>query len=130
MLVSGGPKTEIPASITSSLVVSCNSVQIALLSAALSNLDVLACNIQNTYLTTPFREKVFTVAEDKFGSDSGDSGKFMIITRALYGLNSAGASFCVFHGEHLQDMGYRPCLADVWLRHALKIVLSSTTNMF
>ena len=118
-LVAGGHKTEAPASITYSSVVSRDSVRIALLIAALNDLDVLSCDIQNAYLTAPCREKVFTVAGDEFGSDAG---KIMIITRALYGLKSAGASFRAFLGEHLHDMGYRPCLADpdVWLRPAVK----------
>ena len=118
-LVAGGHKTEAPASITYSSVVSRDSVRIALLIAALNELDVLACDIQNAYLTAPCREKVYTVAGDEFGSDSG---KTMLITRALYGLKSAGASFRAFLGEHLHDMGYRPCLADpdVWLRPAVK----------
>ena len=99
--------------------VSRDSVRIALLIAALNDLEVLACDIQNAYLTAPCREKVFTVAGDEFGSDRG---KTMIITRALYGLKSAGASFRAFLGEHLHDMGYRPCLADpdVWMRPAVK----------
>ena len=118
-LVAGGHKTEAPASITYSSVVSRDSVRIALLIAALNELDVLSCDIQNAYLTAPCRERVFTVAGDEFGSDSG---KTMIITRALYGLKSAGASFRAFLGEHLYDMGYRPCMADpdVWLRPAVK----------
>ena len=118
-LVAGGHKTEAPASITYSSVVSRDSVRIALLIAALNELDVLACDIQNAYLTAPCREKVYTVAGDEFGSDSG---KLMVITRALYGLKSAGASFRAFLGEHLHDLGYRPCLADpdVWLRPAVK----------
>ena len=118
-LVAGGHKTEAPASITYSSVVSRDSVRIALLIAAMNDLEVLACDIQNAYLTAPCREKVFTVAGDEFGSDSG---KTMLITRALYGLKSAGASFRAFLGEHLHDMGYRPCLADpdVWLRPAVK----------
>jgi hypothetical protein len=118
-LVAGGHKTEAPASITYSSVVSRDSVRIAMLIAALNDLDVLSCDIQNAYLTAPCREKVYTIAGDEFGSDSG---KTMLITRALYGLKSAGASFRAFLGEHLHDMGYRPCLADpdVWLRPAVK----------
>ena len=44
-LVAGGHKTEAPASITYSSVVSRDSVRIALLIAALNDLDVLACDI-------------------------------------------------------------------------------------
>ncbi len=61
---------------------------------------------QKAYLTAPCREKDFTVAGDEFGSDSG---KTLIITSALHGLKLADASFWAFLGEHLYDMGYRPC---------------------
>jgi hypothetical protein len=58
-------------------------------------------------------------AGPEFGSDEG---KTMIVVRALYGLNCAGAPFCAFLGEHLYDMGFRSSQADpdVWLRPARK----------
>ena len=50
-MVAGGQTTEAPSSITYSSFVSRDSVRIALTTAALNNLDVLACDIQNAYLT-------------------------------------------------------------------------------
>ena len=50
-MVAGGHKTEAPSSITYSSDVSRYSVRIALTIAALNNLDVLACDIQNAYRT-------------------------------------------------------------------------------
>ena len=52
-ILADGHKTETPASITYSLVVSRNSVHIALTIAALNKMKIQACDIQNTYLTTP-----------------------------------------------------------------------------
>ena len=116
-LVAGGHKTEAPASITYSSVVSRDSVRIALLIAALNELDVLSCDIQNAYLTAPCREKVYTVAGDEFGSDSG---KTMLITRALYGFSLqvlvsvlSLANTCMTCG--IQTMFGRPrCLVKAW----------------
>ncbi len=93
--VAGGHKTEAPRSIAPSSVVSRDSVRIALLLliAALNELDALACNVQHAYFTAPCRERVYTIAGDEFGSDSG---KLMIIKRALYGLKSAIALAPIF----------------------------------
>ena len=52
-MVADGHNTEAPASITYLLVVSYNSVHIALTIAALNKLKIQACDIQNAYLTTP-----------------------------------------------------------------------------
>ena len=118
-MVAGGHKTSTPSSLTYSSVVSRDSVRLAFLIAALNDLEVIACDIQNAYLTAPCREKVFTVAGPEFGSDCG---KVFLITRALYGLKSSGAAFRSFLADHLHDIGYRSCLADpdVWMRPAMK----------
>ena len=117
-LVADGHKTEAPSSITYSSVVSCDSVRIALTIAALNDLKVLLCDIQNAYLTAPCREKVWCRAGPEFGSDAE---KIMIITRALYGLKSSGASFRAFLAEALHKRRYIPTLADpdVWIRPAV-----------
>jgi len=117
--VAGGHKVEAPTSITYSSVVARDSVRIAFLVAALNDLDIFSCDIQNAYLTAPCRENVYTIAGTEFGSDKG---KILLITRALYGLKSAGASFRAFLAEHLHGMGYRSSLADpdVWIRPAVK----------
>ena len=56
-MVAGGHVTEVPSNLTYSSVVSRDSVRIALTIAALNDLDILACDIQNAYLTAPCREK-------------------------------------------------------------------------
>ena len=116
-LVADGHKTSTPPSITYSSVVSRDSVRIALTIAALNDCKVLACDIQNAYLTAPCREKFWCKAGPEFGSECG---KNMIITKALYGLKSSGAAFRAFLAEHLHDIGYRSSQADndVWMRPA------------
>ena len=68
-LVGGGHVTTAPTSITYSSVVSRDSVRLALTIAALNGLDILACNIQNAYLTAKCREKIWTVAGPEIGPE-------------------------------------------------------------
>jgi Reverse transcriptase (RNA-dependent DNA polymerase) len=118
--VAGGHTTEVPESlITYSSVVSRDSVRIALTIAALNDLKVNACDIQNAYLTADCREKIWTRAGPEFGSEAGT---IFIVRKALYGLKSAGAAFRSLLADTLMDTGYRPTKADpdVWLRPAVK----------
>jgi hypothetical protein len=119
-LVAGGHMTGAPSSITYSSVVSRDSVRICLLLAALNGLDILSCDIQGAYLTAPCREKVCITAGPEFGPAL--EGKILIVTRALYGLKSAGAAFRAYLAEHLRLMEYRSSYADpdVWMRPAVK----------
>lgn len=119
-LVAGGHMTGAPTSLTYSSVVSRDSVRICLLVAALNDLQVMACDIQGAYLTAPSREKVVVTAGPEFGPEL--HGKLLRVTRALYGLKSAGAAFRSFLADHLRSMEYRPSYADpdVWMRPAVK----------
>jgi hypothetical protein len=114
-----GHKTKTPAAMCYSSVVSRDSVRIALTIAALNGLDILACDIQNAYLTADCREKVWIIAGPEFGSEAG---KNMLVKKALYGLKSSGAAFRAHLAETLDGMGYRPTYADpdVWLKPAVK----------
>ena len=118
-LVADGHKTDTPASVTYSSVVSRDSVRICLLLAALNDLDVQSGDIENAYLTAPCREKCWCRGGPEFGSDEG---KVFIVTQALYGLKSSGAAFRSFLAETLDSMGFKSSLADpdVWLRAAVK----------
>ena len=88
--VADGHKTHAPPEITYSTVVSRDSVRIMLLIAALNDLELKAVDIQNAILTAPNKEKHYMIA----GKESGAvAGKCCIISKALYGLKSAGASF-------------------------------------
>ena len=66
--------------------VSCNSVRLAFLIEDLNYLDILAGDIQNSYLNTPTKEKVFLYAGDEW---KYDQAKIIIIVRDLYSLNSS-----------------------------------------
>jgi hypothetical protein len=88
--MAGGHRTETPTTLTYASVVSRETVCIALMIAALNDLQVKASDIQNAYLTAPVTEKIWTVCGLKFGPDAG---KKAIIVRALYRLKSAGAAF-------------------------------------
>ena len=89
-MVAGGHTTETPAALTYASVVSRDSVRIASTIAALNDLKGFSCDIQNAYLTSKCREKIWTIAGPEFGSDAG---KLMIVVHALYGLKSSGAAF-------------------------------------
>ena len=118
-MVPGGHTTETPDALTYASVVSRASVRIALTIAVLNDLKVLACNIQNAYLITKCREKIWTIAGPEFGSDAG---KLMIVVHALYGLKSIAAAFRELLAKTLYDIRYTPSKADpdVWFRPGVK----------
>ena len=94
---------------TYSLVVSRDLVRISLIIAALNDLEVLACDIQNAYLTAECRDWVWVVAGPKFGSEAR---KNIMVRKSLDGLKSYGAVFRAFLVETLDAMGYRPSYAN------------------
>lgn len=119
-LVAGGHMTDAPTSVTYSSVVSRDSVRIAFMLAALNGLEVTACDISNAYLNAPCREKVWFIG----GSETGeDKGKVLVITRALYGLKSSGASWRSTLVDTLRNMGFEDTRADpdVWRRSRSKL---------
>jgi hypothetical protein len=118
-LVANGNETEAPSALTYSSVVSRDSVRIALLIASLNDLKLLACDIQNAYLTADCREKIYIKAGHEFGSEAGS---IMVIRKALYGLKSSGAAFRAHLAETLYDLNYQPTKGDpdVWIRPAIK----------
>ena len=119
-LVAGGHMTEPPKDSTYSSVVSRDSVRLFFLIAALNDMDVLACDIQNAYLNAPTKEKVWFRGGKEMGPDEG---KVIVIVRALYGLKSSGARFRDHLAQTLRDAGFTGCKADpdVWLRPAVKV---------
>ena len=112
-LVAGGHTTDAPATLTYSSVISRDSVRIALTIAALNGLEIMACDIQNAYLTADCRKKIWTRGGPEFGSESGT---IMLICKALYGLKSSGAAFRAHLVETLYDIRFVPTRADpdVW----------------
>jgi hypothetical protein len=89
--VAGGQHTvDAPSSLTYASVVSRETVRVALTLAALNDLEVKACDIQNAFLAAPCSEKIWLIAGKEFGPNAGNRA---IVVRALYGLKSAGSSF-------------------------------------
>ncbi len=108
-LVAGGHRTGAPATITYASFVSRETVRIALMLAALNDLQVKAGDVLNAYITAPVKEKVWTVLGPEFGPDAG---KNAIIVRALYGLKSAGAAFRAHLASFMRQMAYTSCKVD------------------
>jgi hypothetical protein len=73
--------------------------------AALNDLEVKMADIENTYLTAPITEKVWTILGPEVGADYG-------IVRDFYGINSGGATFMHHLAECMKNLGCSPCLAD------------------
>ena len=109
--------TNAPSSITYSSVVSRDSVRLAFLIAELNGLDIMTCDIGNAYLNAPCREKVWFLGGGETGEDCG---KILVVTRALYGLKSLGASWRSTLMSTLVDLGFHETQADpdVWRRPA------------
>ena len=107
--VAGGHMTDAPASVTYSSVVSRNSIRLGFMIAAQNRLDVLSCDISNAYLNAPCREKIWFLGGDEVGADIG---KVLVLTRALYGLKSSGASWRAMLAYTLQNFGFIPTVAD------------------
>ena len=117
--VAGGHMTDPPKESTYSSVVSRDSVRLFFLLAALNDLEVLGCDIQNAYINANTSEKVWFRAGKELGHHEG---KVVVIVRALYGLKSSGARFREHLAQTLRDAGFVSCKADpdVWLRPAVK----------
>ena len=117
--VADGHKTKTPAAMTYSLVVSRDLVRIVLTISAINYLDVLACDIQNAYIMTDCRERVWVISRPEFGSEAG---KNMLMRKALYELKVSGAAFRDFLEENMYALGYLPSYTnpDLWLWPAVK----------
>ena len=118
-MVAGGHVTNAPSTMCYSSLVSRESVRLALLSAALNELDVLSCNIQNACLSAPCGKKIYCRVGAEFGSKAG---KIMIAKIALCGLKSSSAAFRSMLAQVTCDMGCWPSKADpdVCLKPAIK----------
>ena len=97
-------------------VVSQESVRIALTLAAFNYLEVKTSDIQNSYLTAPCSEKIWTTLDSEFVPDL--AGKEALVVRALYGLKYSGDSFINNLVECMRNIGYSLFLADpdLWFK--------------
>ena len=122
-LVAGGHRHKnVPAHATYSSVASRDSVRLMFMAAALNDIEVLSTDIGNAYLNARNREKVHViVGPELFGEQF--SGQYAIITRALYGLKSAGAAWhSHLSGFIKEELGYKSTIADpdVYLKPCIK----------
>ena len=92
-----------------SYVVSRDSFRIALTIVALNGLYILACDIQNAYLTAKFRELIWTTAGPKFGSEEVS---IMVVKMAIFGLKSSGAALISKLASLLHNIEYTLSKAD------------------
>jgi hypothetical protein len=95
--------------VTYASVVLREAVRIALILAALNDLDVKIADVENSHLMAPITEKVWTVFGPEFGDDSG---KRALIVRISYGLKSAGAAFRNHISECMNHLDWKPCRTD------------------
>ena len=101
-------------------VVSRDTVRLFFLLAALNDLDLLSCDIQNAYLAAPNKEKVLTKFTDQLGPEY--NGKRAIISKALYGLRSSRRSFRDYLAMNLRELGFISSKVDpdLWMKAAVK----------
>ena len=116
-MANGNETPDIPKYERYSSVVSRDSVRIAFLYAALNDLDILSCDISNAYLYAPCTEHLWTEAGPEFGSDQGSLLK---LTKALYGLKSAGYSWHQTLANALDAMNFESNRGDPDVRTRLK----------
>ena len=117
--MAGGHTTEAPSSIKYSSVVSSESVRLEFTIAALNGVDVMSCDLENTYMNAMCREKIWFEGGTKCGEYKG---KVLIVVRALYGLKSAESSWRAALAQVLKDLDFVSTLADpdVWIREAVR----------
>ena len=97
-------------------VVSHDSIQIALMHAALLGLPVLGADICNVYLQALSLEKQFIICGPEFGIKN--EGCIALIHRALYRGKVAGCNFWHHLHDCMGQLGFTSSQADldVWLR--------------
>ena len=95
--------TKVLATITNASFMSGETVRLALMIAALNDLEVKLGNILNSYVQAPVTKKVWTTLGPEF---SNDAGKSAVIVKALYGIKSAGAAFKGHLGWCMESLGY------------------------
>ena len=101
--------TERPVTMTYGRVLSLEIVRLALMIAALNDLEAKCGNLDNAYITSLITEKFWSILRPKFGADSARKA---IIVCDLYGLKSGGDSFLAHLCICMRGLCYEPCLDD------------------
>ena len=115
-LVAIGHETEyVPKWDTYFSVVIRDSTRISLLYAALNGVDIMSCEIYNTYIEAQSGEKPWTVSGKEFVSLAGTP---MRINRELYRIKSTGTYWHNALFTTLSNINFEPSRADsdIWLR--------------
>jgi Reverse transcriptase (RNA-dependent DNA polymerase) len=81
----------------------------------LNKLQLWATDIGNAYLEAYTSKKVYVVAGPEFGDREGH---ILVISKALYGLQSSGARWHDRFTDCIRELGFFPCKAerDIWMR--------------
>jgi hypothetical protein len=75
--------------LTYSSVVSRESIRTTFLIADVNGYDIIVAYVQNAYVQASSLEKYYTITDDEFGDDKGNTS---LIVHALCGFKSSGAS--------------------------------------
>jgi Reverse transcriptase (RNA-dependent DNA polymerase) len=88
--------------------------------AELNNLEFRATDIGNAYLEAFAAENVYIIAGPEFGKLEGYA---LVISTALYGLQSSGAHWHDRFADCMSELGFFPCKAepDIWMRNSENI---------
>ena len=109
-LIAIGHMTDPPSTVTYSIILSRETVNIALKLVALNDLLVKVANIKNAYIMAPVTEKIWPFLGRMFGEDAG---RKVIIVHALYGLKSARVAFQNHLTDCMHHLGFIPCHTDL-----------------
>ena len=93
-----------------------NHFIIGFLIAALNDLNLLAGDIQNVFLSAPTKERIFFYAGDEWKCDKDG---IVVVVQALYGLKSSALQFRNYLANTLGNhLGFKSSLADpdVWFK--------------
>ena len=111
--VAGGHLTDVPTYMTYSSVVGHDTVRIGFYMATLNNSDVLAGDIQDSFLEDPTKEKIFLYEGDKW---KADKEKIVIVVIALYMIKYSALQFRNCLAETLGNwIGHKSYLADPYI---------------
>jgi Reverse transcriptase (RNA-dependent DNA polymerase) len=114
-LVANGHLTDVPLNSVYSGDVSLWGFPLVLFLAELNKLRLWATDIGNAYLEAYTTEKVYIISGPEFGEREGH---ILVISKALYSLQSSGARWHERFADCIRELGFFPCKAepDMWMR--------------
>jgi Reverse transcriptase (RNA-dependent DNA polymerase) len=97
-----------------SSIVSLQGFRLVLFLAERNKLQLWTTDIGNVYLDPYTSEKVYVDAGPKFGDREGH---VLVISKALYSLQSTGARWHDRFADCIRELGFFPCKAepDIWM---------------